>query len=89
MQDKKNNDKDNDKDLEKRNRGLAFQAMGMTAAIGTELAVTVVSGYYCGQYLDRQFATAPWLMLAGVMAGIAVGIAGIYKILQRFVRERE
>jgi len=85
MQDKKNNDRD----IEKRDRGLAFQALGMTTVIGTELAVMVVSGYYCGQFLDRQFATGPWLMLAGVIAGIAVGIAGIYKTLQGFFKERK
>lgn len=85
MQDKNNSDKDKEKQI----RGMALQAMGMTTAIGTELAFTVVSGYYCGQYLDRQCGTGPWLMLAGVVVGIAVGVAGMYKILQRFFRERE
>lgn len=86
MQDnKKHSNRDKDKQI----RGLALQAAGMTTVIGTELAVTVVSGYYCGHYLDRQFGTGPWLMLAGVIVGIAVGVAGMVKILQRFFQERE
>ncbi|MDF9407627.1 AtpZ/AtpI family protein [Pelotomaculum isophthalicicum JI] len=81
--------KDYNKDIEKRDQRWALQAMGLTTAIGTELAVTVVSGYYCGLYLDRHFGTGPWLMLAGVIAGIAIGITGIYKTLQRFFAERK
>jgi len=81
--------KDSDKDIEKRDQQWLLQAMGLTTVIGTELAVTVVSGYYCGHYLDRCFGTEPWLMLAGVIAGIAVGVTGIYKTMQRFFGERK
>jgi len=81
--------KDRDKEPNKRNRGPALQAVGLASAISTEIAVTVLAGYYCGQFLDRHFATGPWFMLAGVVAGIAIGIAGIYKTLQRFFTERK
>ncbi|OPX84368.1 MAG: putative F0F1-ATPase [Pelotomaculum sp. PtaB.Bin104] len=81
--------KDREQEPNKQSQGLALQALSLATAIGTELAVTVVSGYYCGQFLDRRFATEPWLMLAGVVAGIAVGIAGICKTLQVFLVERK
>ncbi|MCL6635547.1 MAG: AtpZ/AtpI family protein [Peptococcaceae bacterium] len=81
--------RDTDKKKKNQGRGGALQALALTTTIGTELAITVVLGYYGGQYLDRQFATAPWLMLAGVLVGLAAGIAGVYKTLQGFFRERE
>ncbi|OPY59678.1 MAG: putative F0F1-ATPase [Pelotomaculum sp. PtaU1.Bin035] len=86
----------NKKDMEKnemprneQGRGGALQALALTTAIGTELAITVLLGFFGGQYLDRLLGTAPWLLLAGVLAGIAVGVAGIYKTLMVFFRERK
>jgi len=81
--------KDRDKEKKDQGRGAVLQAFALTTTIGVELAITVVLGYYGGQYLDRQFVTGPWLMLAGVLVGLAVGIVGVYKTLQGFFRERE
>ncbi|MCL6639519.1 MAG: AtpZ/AtpI family protein [Firmicutes bacterium] len=84
-----NHNKDNNKDNKKKDRGGALQALALTTTIGAELAVTVVLGFYGGQYLDREFAAAPWFTLAGVLAGLLAGTAGVYKTLQGFFRERE
>lgn len=65
-----------------------MQALALTTTIGTELAVAVLLGFFGGQYLDRLFGTAPWLLLTGVLTGIAVGVAGIYKTLMGFLGER-
>lgn len=81
--------RDIEKDKKNQGRGGALQALALTTTIGMELAISVVIGYYGGQYLDRQFATGPWLMLAGVLGGLAAGIVGVYKTLQGFFRERE
>lgn len=81
--------KDRDKEKKDQGRGAALQALALTTTIGAELAIAVVLGYYGGQYLDRQFGTGPWLMLAGVLVGLAAGIVGVYKTLQGFFRERE
>lgn len=81
--------RDKEKELKKQGQGGALQALALTTAIGMELAITVVLGYYGGQYLDKKFATEPWLMLAGVLIGLTAGIVGVYKTLQGFFRERE
>lgn len=81
--------KDRDKDIKKQGQGGVLQALALTTTIGMELAISVVLGYYGGMYLDTKFATGPWLMLAGLMLGLAAGILGVYKTLQGFFRERE
>jgi F0F1-type ATP synthase assembly protein I len=81
--------RDKEKESKKQGRGGALQALALTTTIGMELAVTVVLGYYGGQYLDQKFATGPWFLLAGVMGGLAAGVLGVYKTLQGFFRERE
>ncbi len=81
--------RDREKESKKQGQGGALQALALTTTIGMELAITVVLGYYGGQYLDKKFATEPWLMLAGVLIGLTAGIVGVYKTLQGFFRERE
>ncbi|MEG3072289.1 MAG: AtpZ/AtpI family protein [Peptococcaceae bacterium] len=80
----------NNKDKEKKNKtpNGALQALAVTTTIGVELAVSVVAGYYGGKYLDGVFATGPWLLLTGVLVGLAVGVVGVYKTLMGFF-ERE
>lgn len=71
---------------ENKGAGDVLQALALATTIGMELAVTVVLGYYGGHYLDEKFATGPWLMVAGIFAGLAAGISGVYKTLQRFFK---
>lgn len=73
-----------EKDKNRKPPNSALQALAVTTTIGMELAITVVLGYYGGKYLDDMFATGPWLMLAGILTGLAVGTLGIYKTLQGF-----
>lgn len=78
-----------DKKIEQKRegRGGVLQALALTTTIGMELAITVVLGYYGGRYLDQLFGTGPWLLLVGVLGGLAVGTVSIYKTLQGFLGE--
>ncbi len=60
--------------------------MAVTTTIGTELAITVLLGFYAGRALDKQLGTDPWFLVGGVLAGVALGIAGIVHTLQRFFK---
>lgn len=59
--------------------------MAVTGMIGVEMAVTVTAGFYGGRFLDGQFNTAPWLMIMGILLGVAAGIYGIITIVKRFL----
>ena len=52
-----------------------FQFVGL----GFELAVPLLAGLFGGQWLDRRYGTAPWLLLAGVIVGAAVGFVSLYR----------
>ena len=52
--------------------------LGLFAAIGAILAVSVVIGYFMGMLLDRWLGTDPWLMLLFIVLGLA---AGLYEVV--------
>lgn len=89
MSHKNNRDKDIEKKTEQKSQPGPLQALALATTVGAQLAASVVLGFYGGMYLDRKFVTGPWLMLAGVILGIAAGIWGVYKTLMGFFRERE
>ncbi|MGI6492406.1 MAG: AtpZ/AtpI family protein [Pelotomaculum sp.] len=64
-----------------------LQALALTTTIGTEIAIAVAAGYFGGRYLDSLFNTGPWLLLVGVLSGLAVGVMGIYVTLMKFLKE--
>ena len=66
-------------------RSGVLQAMAVTSAIGVEMAITVTLGYYGGKLLDGQFNASPWLMVTGILLGVAAGIWGIIIIVKRFL----
>jgi F0F1-type ATP synthase assembly protein I len=41
---------------------------------GMELAVSVLLGVAAGRWADRKFGTEPWLVLAGTVLGIGLGL---------------
>lgn len=49
---------------------------------GTELVVSVLLGFFAGRWLDARLNTTPWLMLAGSMTGIAVGLFQLIRTAQ-------
>lgn len=64
----------------------ALMAIAATTTIGTELAITVLLGFYGGRLLDAKLGTDPWFMVAGILTGVGVGIAGIIQTMQRFFK---
>jgi|AGTN01.1.fsa_nt_gi hypothetical protein len=75
-----------EKDPKPKNSGF-LQAISITTMIGAEMALTVTLGFYGGSLLDKQFNTGPWIMVAGILLGVAAGIWGIVNTLQRFWKD--
>ena len=56
--------------------GKAGQSGGEPSAmvgLGVQFVVTILVCLFTGQWLDRRLGTAPWMLLAGVLLGGAVG----------------
>jgi F0F1-type ATP synthase assembly protein I len=47
--------------------------------LGFELAAPLLFGVFGGQWLDRRFGTAPWLLLVGAFLGGAAGMLSLYR----------
>jgi F0F1-type ATP synthase assembly protein I len=47
--------------------------------LGFELVAPLLVGLFGGQWLDRRFGTAPWLLLTGVFVGAAAGVLNMYR----------
>ena len=54
------------------------------ASEGTQLAVTLLVGFYIGYRLDNWKGTLPWFTLAGSVLGL---IVGLYNFLGRFLKK--
>ena len=51
----------------------------IAAAAGAQLVVSVLLGVVAGRWLDGRLKTAPWLTLAGTMAGIGIGLYNLIR----------
>ena len=49
--------------------------------------MAVVAGYLGGAYADRRLHTKPWLMLLGVLCGIAASFKELFSLVRRFQRQ--
>ena len=64
-----------------------WQYIGLVSAIGTEMAITTIGGFYLGNFLDRLWGTEPIFLLVGVLIGLAAGIGGIILLIKTFLGE--
>ncbi|MCG0277023.1 MAG: AtpZ/AtpI family protein [Thermanaeromonas sp.] len=48
-------------------------------SLAVTLGVSIFLGLWAGQWLDRRLGTGPWLMVSGVLVGVAVGFYSIIK----------
>lgn len=58
-------------------------AYGQAFRYASELIVGVVVGGFVGWALDRQFATAPWLMVVLVVLGFAAGLLNVIRAARK------
>ncbi len=51
------------------------------AQVGTMLIAPMIALGAVGYLLDRRFATAPWLLLAGLILGMATGFVNFFRLV--------
>ncbi len=71
-----------------RRRSGWFEA-GRYAAVGIEMAASVVIGLLMGTWLDRWLGTAPWLALVFLLLGAVAGFRALFLTLRAWQREDE
>ncbi|CCO08427.1 AtpZ/AtpI family protein [Desulforamulus hydrothermalis] len=65
-------------------KGNPLRALALASSISVEIAAATVAGFWGGRWLDAKLNTAPWLMLAGLLLGMAGGMWGVYHTLESF-----
>ena len=61
--------------------------LGVLSGVGLTLVISTVLGLGGGIVLDRWLGTAPWLMLVGLLLGIASGFVNLFRAAGVFGRE--
>ena len=64
-----------------------WKALGELSSIGFALVIATVIGLVGGYYADRLLGTSPWLLLVGLLLGIAAGFVNLFRSVNRAGRE--
>jgi len=64
-----------------------LRSAGLLLTIPTLLIVAPLVGFFVGSWLDRRFATAPWLGIVGLVVGFAAAGRETYLIYRRYEAE--
>ncbi|HZO37592.1 MAG TPA: AtpZ/AtpI family protein [Methylomirabilota bacterium] len=64
-----------------------WKALGELSSIGLVLVVSTIIGLVGGYYADRLLGTSPWLLLVGLVLGIAAGFVNLFRSVTRADRE--
>ena len=60
-----------------------WKALGELSSIGLTLVISTVLGLVGGYYVDRWLGTTPWLLLIGLVLGIAAGFVNLFRSVSR------
>ncbi len=70
--------------MSEKGKGDPLRALALASSISVEIATATVVGFMGGRWLDSKLNTNPWLMLAGLLLGMAGGMWGVYHTLETF-----
>ncbi|MDR0882903.1 MAG: AtpZ/AtpI family protein [Candidatus Adiutrix sp.] len=74
------------KGLQKALGGQGANLHGQAAAVGLTFVVAILIGLYAGWWLDQKLGTAPWLLLTGLLVGVAAGFKNLFTLSARLDR---
>ena len=57
--------------------------------LGLQLAASVVLFFFLGRWLDEQWNTSPWLMLAGLLLGTVGGFVQFFRSVSSLGKDGE
>jgi ATP synthase protein I len=65
----------------------AWSALAELSSVGFAMVLATVIGLAGGYYLDEWLGTKPWLLLLGLVFGIAAGFVILFRSVSRANRE--
>jgi ATP synthase protein I len=61
-----------------------WRTAAQTGAVGIEIALCLVIGYFGGDWLDGRFHSTPWLKWIGFGAGIGAAIKALVRVTRSY-----
>jgi F0F1-type ATP synthase assembly protein I len=65
--------------------GRAGAYFALFSQVGLILLVTNLGGVLLGYWADEQMGTVPFLTLAGLLIGLAVGWTAVFRLIRRYL----
>ena len=65
--------------------GVALRLTG----VGFYVGGSIVLGVWAGLWLDREFNTAPILVIIGLLLGLVVAFYGVWRMLLPFIGKKQ
>lgn len=62
-----------------KDRPSAFFEAAKVSSVGLEMGVSIGIGWGVGYWLDGKYETGPWLMMVGLLFGVAAGFNGLIR----------
>lgn len=69
--------------------GPAMRKAAPYLGLGWSFVAPMILGLVAGYYLDRWLGTEPWLLLAGLLLGMAAGFLALYGVILRLKHDEE
>ncbi|WP_407690165.1 AtpZ/AtpI family protein [Salibacterium qingdaonense] len=64
-----------------------FQSAALTSAVLSYLVGPLLIGIFAGRWLDDKWGTAPFIMIIGLLAGLATGVYGLTRLLEHYLKD--
>jgi ATP synthase protein I len=58
-----------------------IRQVGTLSTLGLTLVISTVLGFWGGHLLDGWLGTSPWLLLTGLLLGIAAGFVNLIRVV--------
>lgn len=62
-----------------------WRAFAALSAIGLELALFIIVGFFAGRWLDSVTGTSPLFLVIGILIGAVLGLVNMILLIKRFL----
>lgn len=69
--------------------GRAWKAAGLATALGADLTVCILLGFYGGKWLGEKLGSVPMCIVAGVLIGIVVGVTNVIVVIKKVLEDSD
>jgi hypothetical protein len=64
-----------------------WRAIGLAGAVGVDLAVCILLGYWGGRWLSEQMGGARIFVAIGALVGLFVGLASVAFLIRSYLKD--